>query len=367
MILDAAMKIDLPYLKEDTDRNGNMRLYVRVKGHKIRIRATPETPEFLAAYQSAVKELRGSEAPKKKPQPLAKGTFEWLGETYFKASPLFRKLDPASKATRKNILRSCFAEPKKPGETTRIGDCPLAALTPQHIQVLRDRKIDAPGAANNRLKYLSALFAWAVEANLMKHNPVRDVMRAKYASDGFHTWSPDEVDQYIERHPIGTKAYLALALLLYIGARGCDMVTFGRQHVKNGEITFRPSKTKKTTGKVLILPVLPALQAALDAGPTGELTFLVTTYGKPFTAAGFRNWFRDRCDEAKLPHCTGHGLRKAGATIAAENGATEAQLMSIYGWETAKEAARYIKAARQRKMAAGAMGLILSIAEENED
>jgi hypothetical protein len=26
------------------------------------------------------------------------------------------------------------------------------------------------------------------------------------------------------------------------------------------------------------------------------MTFLETEYGKPFTAAGFGNWFRDRCD-----------------------------------------------------------------------
>src|SRR5271156_4831332 len=29
-----------------------------------------------------------------------------------------------------------------------------------------------------------------------------------------------------------------------------------------------------------------------------HLTFLVTKQGKPLSAAGFGNWFRDRCDEA---------------------------------------------------------------------
>jgi hypothetical protein len=48
------------------------------------------------------------------------------------------------------------------------------------------------------------------------------------------------------------------------------------------------------------------------------MTFLVNEYGKPFTAKGFGAWFRARCDEAGLPRCTAHGLRKAGATIAAE-------------------------------------------------
>ncbi len=61
------------------------------------------------------------------------------------------------------------------------------------------------------------------------------------------------------------------------------------------------------------LPIYPSLQAVLDATPCSHLTFLTTEQGKPFTAAGFGNWFRDRCNEAGLPEgCSAHGLRKAG-------------------------------------------------------
>jgi hypothetical protein len=56
---------------------------------------------------------------------------------------------------------------------------------------------------------------------------------------------------------------------------------------------------------------------------------------------------------------TAHGLRKAGATIAAENGATEQQLMAIYGWSTGKEAARCTRQANRRKLAGDAMGLVV--------
>jgi len=74
-------------------------------------------------------------------------------------------------------------------------------------------------------------------------------------------------------------------------------------------------------------------------GADGHLAYLVTEFGKPFTANEFGNWFRKRCDEAGLPQCSAHGLRKAGATIAANTGATEHQLMAIYGWESPKQAA----------------------------
>ena len=90
---------------------------------------------------------------------------------------------------------------------------------------------------------------------------------------------------------------------------------------------------------IISIPVLPELKAVLDATPTGNLAFLVTAFGKPFTSNGFGNWFRIQCDEAGLKHCSAHGLRKAGAALAAENGATERQLYlpagtQWYDWHT---------------------------------
>jgi hypothetical protein len=61
---------------------------------------------------------------------------------------------------------------------------------------------------------------------------------------------------------------------------------------------------------------------------------------------------------AGLSQCSAHGLRKAGACIAAENGATEKQLMAIFGWQTMKEAAHYAKMANQKRLAASAMPLL---------
>jgi len=58
------------------------------------------------------------------------------------------------------------------------------------------------------------------------------------------------------------------------------------------------------------------------------------------------------------PHCSAHGLRKAGATFAAENGATDSQLKAIYGWKSAKMAAHYTRKAQQKKLAGAAMALI---------
>ena len=63
-----------------------------------------------------------------------------------------------------------------------------------------------------------------------------------------------------------------------------------------------------------MIPIHPVLASVLSASQCSNLTFLVTEFGKPFTAVGFGNWFRDRCDAASLPECSFHGLRKAAAT-----------------------------------------------------
>jgi integrase len=256
-----------------------------------------------------------------------------------------------SQATRRGIIEDCLREPRKPGLTSLMANCPLEYVTAAVVMMLMDRKAGKPGAANNRKKYLSAMFGWAVRQRIMKANPARDAERASYATEGFHTWTVEEVRQFEARHPVGTKARLALALLLFTGARRGDMVTFGRQHVKDGVLRYVPRKTRHKRMTQSEKPILSELAAVIEASPTGDLTFLVTGAGKPFTANGFGNWFRERCNEAGLPKCSAHGLRKAGATLAAEGGATDRQLMAMFDWSSASQATVYTAAADRKRLA----------------
>jgi integrase len=191
----------------------------------------------------------------------------------------------------------------------------------------------------------------------MQSNPALDVEYLKSGSRGYPTWTVEEVVRFQERFPIGTKARLALDLLLYTGQRRSDVVRFGPQHVSNGTLTFTQFKGRNRHPKTLTLPILPVLQATMDATPCGESAFLETEQGRPFTSNGFGNWFRDRCIEAGVPG-RAHGLRKAGATIAANNGATAHHLQAIFGWSSLRLAEVYTCGADQRRLAAGAMHMI---------
>lgn len=347
---------------EDTDRHGNIRIYFRTKGRpKVRLRGTPWTPEFMAAYEDAM----GASPPARK-HGITVGTWRWLCVKYFSECAEFKRLDKQTQHVRRLILEGTYDEPIAPGSQKCFRDFPLSRMTPEAIEVLRDRKMHAPESANSRIKAIRQVFKFGLKKHYVTSNPARDVEKFKTGSTGWHTWTVDEVSQFEGRHPIGTKARLALALLLFTGQRRSDAIRFGRQHVQQGKLTFTQHKGRNRKPHRLTLPILPTLQKIIDASPCGDLTFLVNDFGRPFTDAGFGNKMREWCDQAGLRHCTAHGLRKAGATIAAENGATARQLMAIFGWYSIDQAELYTRAADQKRLAGSAMHLLASDVADSE-
>lgn len=209
---------------------------------------------------------------------------------------------------------------------------------------------------------MRAVLDYLVSVDELKENVAKLVKYNVIATDGFHTWTLDEVAQFVEHHCLGSKAVLALALLLLTGQRRGDVIKMGPQHVKDGSLRLRRGKN----GLEGAIPILPPLQAVIDASHIGHLTYLVTAFGKPFSDAGIGNWFRDRCDEAGLHHCSAHGLRKAGATIAADLGASDKQLMALFGWKSCRQVSTYTRAANQKKLAHEAAKRIASALKMNK-
>jgi integrase len=105
----------------------------------------------------------------------------------------------------------------------------------------------------------------------------------------------------------------------------------------------------------LIIPVHPELAKLITATPSGHLTFIVNARGKPFSRSRFGIKFRDWCDQAGLPHCSAHGLRKATAADLANCGCSTHEIMAITGHRTLEEVERYTRAANQKTLADSAM------------
>jgi integrase len=191
----------------------------------------------------------------------------------------------------------------------------------------------------------------AVEIGMREDDPTRDVKAIRVKSDGYHSWTDAEIAQFEEEHPVGTRARLALALLLYTGQRRSDVVVRGRQHIRDSELNVRQVKT----GAELTIPVHPALEAIIADTSADHLTFLLTAFWEAIHAAGFGNWFREQCNAAGLHHCSAHGLRKAAARRLAEAGCTQHEIGAITGHASLREITRYTKAADQKRLAVAAM------------
>lgn len=218
---------------------------------------------------------------------------------------------------------------------------------------MRD-EMSGPAAANNLLRVLRGLMAFAVSRKWRNDDPTRDIKRLKYRTDGFHTWTEEEIVRFEARWAIGTRERLAFDLLLYTGQRSGDVRQMSAGQISDGCIFVRQDKTNEQ----LQIPIHSALAASLSDRKSPHLLLLTTLYGEGFSAKGFGNWFSDAARKAGLDGCSAHGLRKSAATRLADAGATPHQIMAITGHRSLKEVERYTRAANQKLNAQAAMAMI---------
>ncbi len=329
-----------------TDRHGGARYYLRRPGFKgIALPGLPWSPTFMAAYEAAM----ASAPPPIAIDRIKPGSLRAVAAGYFRSST-YLALTPASRQMYRHRIDALCQQKDSLG--VALGDKSAAKLERKHVVALMETKAGKPAAANEMRKILRALMQHAVETGLRDNDPTRDVKPVKIKSDGFHSWTEEEIAAFEAKHLVGTKARLALGLLVNVGQRRSDTILMGRQHVRDGYITVHQQKT----GARLEIPITDDLAMILAATPCNDLTFLRTDRGnKPFSKKGFSDWFRKQCDAAGLPHCTAHGLRKACARRLAEAGCSPHEIAAITGHVSLREVERYTKAVNQKRLAEKAM------------
>lgn len=329
-------KIDLPYVQALTDRHGKRRHYYRRAGFpRVTLPGTPGSAEFMAAYAAA--DARAPRVdPRERVQPRSINAL--ILEYY--SSAAFKELRDSTKRGYRNILDRFRAA---------HGDKGAASIQTHHLEAIFHRMADRQGAARNLRRRLSKVFRLAVRLGWRSDNPVTETESIASKSEGFIAWSEDDIARFEAHWPSGSRERLALALLLYTGQRRSDVVGMGRQHVTSGRISVRQLKTDAR----LKIRIHPALQVEIDQHQ--GLTFLITQYDQPFSAAGFTSWFKERARMAGVPNRTPHGLRKAAGRRLAEAGCSAKEIASVLGHTTLAEVERYTRSADQERLSDSAM------------
>ena len=226
---------------------------------------------------------------------------------------------------------------------------------------------DTPEAANNLLKVLRVMLDYAVGQDMIESNPATSVKKYRSRGAGIDPWTEAAVAQYRARHPINTRAGMALELFVQTMQRRSDVIRMGWQHMTVDEEGLPAIRVRQEkTDKPLVLPIHPLLEAALVALPRTNMTFLMTERGAPFTSAGFGNWFRKQCDLAGLPNLSAHGLRKFALTRAANLGGTHEQLKAFGGHRSDSALAPYLRTANQQRLARQLLNLMLGAEGEQK-
>jgi integrase len=341
--------VKLPrYVHAFIDRHGRSRFYLRRKGlPKIPLPGLPWSPEFMARYQE-VMATEKSVVFQAGADRVVPRSIRALSIAYYD-SAAFKALNPDStQSVYRNIIDRFCRETDREGQP--YGDKSAIKIKSNHIEKIMEARGAKPDSANGLRKVLREMMKVAKQLGWREDDPTQGVKKIKPKNKGgFHRWNDAEVRQFEQRHAIGTKARLALALGLYTGQARQDVILMGEQHITDEVLDWVRKKTEDKTGFELAIPVHPELRRVIDATPSKHLTFLVTELGAPFTAAGFGNWFRDRCNEAGLKHCAFHGLRKAAATRLIDAGCDVVEAAAITGHASLKELQRYIETRDRRE------------------
>lgn len=320
------------------DRYGVTRWYFRRPGYPRVPLPNPASAEFANAYMTA---LAGAKVPIGITRS-GPGTMRALAISYFQSAAFHRLSRNTAKPYRSVIERLC----------TDYGSHRVGTLQAAHVRKLMLQR-STPDSSNLLLRAMRALMKHAVDVGMRSDDPTAGVRKVKIKRDGYHTWTEDEIEKFEFTHPIGSRARLAFALLLYTGQRRGDIVRLGRQHIRDGLISLRQQKT----GTEVTIPVHPNLAAILAGSEITGLAIISSESrtGHPIGPEQFGHWFRQMCNQAELPHCSAHGLRKAAARRLAEAGATAHEIAAITGHKTLAEVQRYSEAADRVRLARSAM------------
>lgn len=342
------------------DRHGRTRYrFVRKGWPSPYLPGQPTTADFHATYAEILASGKKEPAPAKTAVPVIPRSLADLHQQ-MKLTRDWKEKKASTRYVQSGIMDRFLARKGKSGKP--FADRPVDKVTVGWLETLFGEMWETPAAANVLRRVLSTHLDLAERRGWIASNPVR-LTKPYKQGDGHHTWTDDEIAQYRAKHPLGTMARLTLELALNTAARRCNVNKIERAHIESGRIAVAHAKGNNETS----VRMLATTRAAIEALPAAPIRYLVTTqFGKPFTDAGMGNRMRKWCDEAGLPHCSLHGLRKALSRQLAEHGASDAEGQAITGHKKAETFQHYRAKANRSVLADRAMARLEGGMEPNE-
>lgn len=338
-----AIRLKRPkYVHVYTDNRGKTRVYLRRPGqHQVALPGPIHSPDFMQAYHKA---MATPQEPKQAGVASVKsGTMNSLIVAYY-ASSAFTSLASSTQSTYRNQLE-VFRED--------YGDLSVKGFKAKHADTILGTLAKTSTAQAHKLrKRLLMLMALAVKWDYRDDNPMLLASKINHKEKGYRTWTEEDIARYRKHWKQGTPQRLALEVLLHTGLRRSDACKLGRQHRQGNRHVV---KIKKSGGTITVsIPVHATLEKHLEA-VTGNLTYVVSKFGKGYTEESFSNLVCEAAEEAGLPpDSSPHGLRKACCRRLAESGCSTVQIMAITG-QSLSVVERYIREYNKEKAAEAGM------------
>lgn len=235
----------------------------------------------------------------------------------------------------------------------RFGECQLKHLTKQEMYIWQDELWSSKNPKTNdyySYKYLSkirtyfsAFLTWCAERNEGFTNHLLTIKKPKRRTPKkeMQFWTRDEFDKFIDK--VDNVTYRALfSVLFFTGRRKGEVLSLSPEDVKQNEIMFNKSLTRKTlddstykitstkTEKVASTPICEPLKKELSNYPVPKGQFY---FGgeSPITDNTLRRAFNKYADIAGVKQIRIHDLRHSFVSMLIHLGANLAVVADLIG------------------------------------
>lgn len=269
-------------------------------------------------------------------------TFKELFESYVK-SPGFRKLSTRSKQMYMYV-----------GErmSEYFGDRIVKNIRRPDLLTFQNESADKPAYSNLALRVASVIFAYALDMDMIDHNPAARIKKLK---GGSHVkWTPEEVKEVVALRD--RKISTAVAIAWYTGQREGDILSMRWKDFDGEYISVIQQKTNLDM-KIKAHPDL--IQYLNGLRGTDPDDYYIVSGKDKMGSSAFRNMLKRRTDKLNISKVF-HGIRKGVASNLAEKGRPISEIAAILGHKTMRMAAYYSEQASTKTLTENAVSAMES-------